>query len=137
MPGLHIVADAVAPDEGALALVEVNLMRPDGHGFNRFQIIYVERGDRLAEYRRDLGPREWCIGPEFRLVGGVAHEDGRVELIETVARLQDMADHFRATPPYLPEPLPLSLGQRLEQAIHNASAPTVVGPYFKKERHAR
>ena len=105
------------PDEKAMALVEVNLMAPDGKGRHRYQIIYVARGERLAEYRVDLGPSRNFVGAEFRLVGGVHHADGRVELIETVGNLQDWADDFRARPPFIPDPL--ALRAQLERAVYN------------------
>ena len=98
-PSLMAATLTISPDEKAMALVEVNLVRPDGRGFHRYQIIYVVRGDKLAEWRQDLGPRSQFVGAEFRLVGGIWHADGRAELIETVGHLQELADDFRNTRP--------------------------------------
>jgi len=78
----------VEPDENAMALVEINLVSPKpGAGWRRYQIIYVNREDRLAEFRRDMGPKESFESMQFRIPALWEH---------TVAELLDMADEMRA-----------------------------------------
>ena len=55
MSKLVSAAIEVHLDEPAFNLVEVNLQAPDNSGWRRYQIISVVRGERLAEYREDLG----------------------------------------------------------------------------------
>ena len=74
-------------DEAAYALSEINLPTPDFKGKHRYQIIYVQRGDKLAEFRRDLGPRErFGSAPELRIPSFWVH---------SVAELVDMAEELR------------------------------------------
>ena len=50
----------VALAEKAFALYEVNEQAPDNSGMRRYQVILVNRGDKLAEYRVDMGKaKKW------------------------------------------------------------------------------
>ena len=52
---LYPVALTVHPAEKAFALYEIDEQSPDCSGFHRYQIILVNRGEKLAEYRIDKG----------------------------------------------------------------------------------
>ena len=58
MTKLISAAVEVHLDEPAFNLTEVNLQAPDNSGWRRYQIISVVRGERMAEYREDLGPKK-------------------------------------------------------------------------------
>lgn len=90
------------PDEAAYALVEMNIMSPKpGAGWHRYQLIYVNRDDKLAEFRRDLGPREAFDSMQFRIPALWEH---------TVAELLDLATELRNAPAnrfkeHVPDPM--------------------------------
>jgi len=93
------IATTVSPDELAYALVEVVLtpysftkggrkFRPKSwSGKHRYQVILVNRGDRLAEYHRDLGDAALFESGAFRIPSLWEH---------TVGELQEIADHVRS-----------------------------------------
>lgn len=94
----------VHPDEKCALLAEVNLRTPDSRGFHRYQILFVVRGDRLAEHRVDLGPRESFTAPQFRVPGGWGHH-----IDHTVGELRDIADFQRTGRLPAPEVEPTDL----------------------------
>jgi len=93
------IATTVSPDELAYALVEVVLtpysftkagrkFRPKSWvGKHRYQVILVNRGDRLAEYHRDLGDAGLFESGAFRIPSLWEH---------TVGELQEIADGVRS-----------------------------------------
>lgn len=83
---LSIGTAAVYVDEHAYSLSEVNLPGPRGRGRHRWQIILVNRGDRLTEFRRDLGDVALYSAMQFRIPSLWVH---------TVGELLDMAEHLR------------------------------------------
>lgn len=88
----------ISEDEPCLGLYEINLQSPGSLGFHRYQVIYVMRGDKPAEYREDMGPAvEWAGTDQLRIPGG-AVEDGRYHIEETVGRLREMAARIRRDP---------------------------------------
>jgi len=54
---IHItpITLTVTGDEKAWGLYEIHEQSPNNRGFHRYQIIQVNRGNELAEFRRDLG----------------------------------------------------------------------------------
>ncbi len=95
-----------SPDEKAYALVETNMQSPTFRGFHRYQLIIVNREDRMSEFRRDLGPAKNFEARQFRIPSLWLH---------TVGELQDMADNLRdevATPN---EHLPVADGDDMLQ----------------------
>lgn len=92
---------SVSLDEGAFSLKELNLLPPSSKGLRRYQIIQVVRGERLAEYKNDLGPAKSFQAEEFQILGGVVDAvTGRGETLHTVGELQDMANHMRRSKPF-------------------------------------
>ena len=88
--GTHYVAE----DEPCLGLYEMNLQSPESRGFHRYQIIFVMRGDRPAEYRRDMGLV--TKADQLRILGGVRDDVTRKFYIEhTVGELREIADQRR------------------------------------------
>jgi hypothetical protein len=86
---------SVSMDEPAFNLSEVYLLTPDSAAWNRYQVILVIRGDKLAEFQRDLGPRDKFSVGEFRIPGGLTHTNGKIEIVHTVGELVDIADTLR------------------------------------------
>jgi hypothetical protein len=80
-----VAAPFISPDEKAYALVEVNL-GIDYIGKRRIQIVYVNRGDELAEWRKDLGPADSFTSNQFRIPALWEH---------TVGELWDIAEQQR------------------------------------------
>lgn len=76
------VAESVHPDEKAYLLGERNLPFPR-RGWRRIQIVIVNRGDRLAEWRKDLGPAASFTAQPFDVPSLWEH---------TVGELWDIAD---------------------------------------------
>ncbi|MDO8706414.1 MAG: hypothetical protein Q7J84_15855 [Sulfuricaulis sp.] len=59
-------------------------------------MIKVMRGDRPAEFRRDLGKVKQFKAIQFNIPGG-AMDGGRYYVEHTVGELVDIADELRAT----------------------------------------
>jgi len=55
MPKIYPIALTVSPGEKAFALYEVAEQSPESRGFHRYQVILVNRDDKLAEFRVDMG----------------------------------------------------------------------------------
>lgn len=92
MPGTTYVL----ADEPCCSLSELNEMAPDYHSIRRYQILHVVRGDRLAEYRKDLGLASDFRAFPFQIVGGFKDgKTGRIYIEETVGRMKEMADEMR------------------------------------------
>ena len=96
--GLLLVAQTVLPDEPCFSLSELNLLRDNGHTWQRCQVLLVVRADRLARYEIEMGPREQFLADPFRLLGGFM-EDGKIYIFHSVAELQHIAHYMREEPP--------------------------------------
>ena len=81
------VALAVTGGEKAQGLFEVNRQAEDKTGLHRYQIIQVVRGDRIAEFRRDMGlASKWRGVQQINIPSLMEH---------TVDELIDLADALR------------------------------------------
>ena len=122
-------------DEPCFNLSELNqLSPPPDQALHRFQIILVVRNDRLAEYRQDLGPTSKYTRPEFRIPGGVEVGHGRVEILHTVAELQEVADHLRNMRfefPFVPTDLATEYRKFVERSPALVAHRTTFGPAGK------
>lgn len=94
--GTHWITD----DEPCLGLFEMNEQAPDSRGFHRYQIIYVMRGDKPAEFRIDMGlASKWKGKDQFRIPGGVwDYAMNKYDVVENVGRLRGIADILRDEP---------------------------------------
>jgi len=87
----------VSEDEPCLGLFEIEEQSPMSRGFHRYQVVYVLRGGKPAEYRRDMGHiRKWKGVAQLRIPGGAPSETHDTFYIEeTVGRLRESADQLR------------------------------------------
>ena len=86
MPNYSLLKDVekLHPDEKAYVLAEYNLnLPPEFRGFHRYRIVTVNREDKIVAFKKDMGPAELFITPEFRILGLWEY---------SVAELWDMAD---------------------------------------------
>ena len=92
----------IMEDEPCIGLSEMNLQSPNNRGWRRYQIIFVMRGDKPAEFRKDMGLAKKFKGVHpIRILGGVMDEvTGRYYVEHNVGELRDMADDMRANPPF-------------------------------------
>ena len=96
MTNIIVGATSLSPDEPCFGLCEMNLQAPDNKGFRRYQIIYVVRNDRVAEFRRDLGPAGDFKADQFRIPGGIIDPvTKKIYTEETVGRLTEIAEQLR------------------------------------------
>jgi|TARA_R110002020_G_scaffold420663_1_gene629813 hypothetical protein len=110
MSKLISAAIEVHLDEPAFNLVEMNLQAPDNSGWHRYQIISVVRGQRLAEYREDLGAAKDFAADAFRIPGGVWDASTRrMEVVHSVGELREVAEAVRLGPTVRPEITPRDL----------------------------
>lgn len=88
----------ISEDEPCLGLFEIHEQSPGSYGFHRYQIIYVMRGDKPAEYRLDMGlvKDDWLDTDTIRVLGGGYDEDEDKYYVEhTVGECREMADNLR------------------------------------------
>lgn len=79
-------------NEKAMGIAEVEKMHPDNHGFHRFQIIYVIRDGKIAEFTKDLGmAKDYSWTNPFTIYSFMEY---------SVGELMGMAEQVRNTPPY-------------------------------------
>lgn len=119
MANLMYGASFVSEDEPCIGLFEMNLQSPGSKGIHRYQIVYVVRDDKPAEYRKDLGSRDEFKYEEFRIPGGVWDEEHKkFEIVHTVGELRDIADYLRSHKIFDKEDLPNLEREKL--VIHRA-----------------
>ena len=90
MAKLIIPANTILGDEKAWSYSEIHEQSPSSRGFHRYKVIKVLRGDKIADYREDMGLAKKYKGinpftiPSFWL--------------HTVDELMDIADNLRGQP---------------------------------------
>lgn len=94
MNNLIVGTNCVSLDEKCFGLYELNFKSPDQKARHRYQIILVNRGDKIAEFRKDLGLASKYKAEQIRIPGGVI-ENGKIEPLHTVGELVDIADWKR------------------------------------------
>lgn len=77
-------ARSLERNEKALMLIEEDRMTADLRAEHRWQSIYVQRGESIVEFPRDLGPSR-----DFKGIGGFILLSGGED---SVASIMDMAD---------------------------------------------
>ena len=79
----------------------------------------------------DLGPAANFTRPEFRIPGGCVVGHGRVEIMHTVAELQEIAENLRHTPfdlPFAPADLTKEYYDYLDELPRLRKAQSTFGP---------
>jgi len=93
--GTHYINE----DEPCLGLFELELQSPGSKGFHRYQIIYVMRGEKPAEFRKDMGLASEFNHDQLRIPGGAYDPDTDKYYVEhTVGELRQIADQLRLIP---------------------------------------
>lgn len=88
--------DWVSEDEPCYVLREEDAQAPDGKGFHRYQIAKVMRGDKLVEFRKDMGLSVNFTGEPVAIVGGCTDpETGRMYIEETFGSLLEVLQRVR------------------------------------------
>ena len=122
---------AIDPDEPCFNLSELNRYSPPPNQvLHRFQVIIVVRGETLAEYDIDLGEADRFTATQFRLPGGIS-TGKRIEILHTVAELQEIADFIRACPvslPFQPRDLIHEYREHVEEASRRITHQSTFGP---------
>lgn len=83
------VALTVTGDEKAFGLTEIDEQSPGNKGLHRYQLVYVVRDGKEAEFRRDMGEAKNFRGVKYLIIPSL------LEL--TVDELFDLADELRGT----------------------------------------
>jgi hypothetical protein len=110
--GTHYVSE----DEPCLGLYEINMQSPGSKGIHRYQIIYVMRGGKPSEYRKDMGNAKKFKEDQLRLPGGAYDETtDRYYIEHTVGQLREMANQWRKAPTFQGRPLQHVQGKALWQ----------------------
>lgn len=94
MAAIVLATNYVLPGEPCLALIEVNQQVPR-KGLRRIQVIHVARADKPWRFERDLGSARKFKADAIAIRGNVPLGNGRFEVLETVERMQAMADEWR------------------------------------------
>ena len=122
---------AISPDEPCFNLSELNRYSPPpDQVLHRYQILIVVRGEMLAEYDIDLGAADQFTAAQFRLPGGISLGK-RIEILHTVAELQEMADFLRSRPfslPFQPRDLVHEYREHVEEAGLRIAHQSTFGP---------
>lgn len=135
MAAIMPAATHISPDEKAEYLVELNLADQVRKGIRRTQIVYVYRDDRLAEWRKDLGPANAFKAGEFRIPSLGEH---------TVGELWDIAEHARLGDDYWQKRTQELAGEsslitdwlnQIEERQNIIQNRTVSGPLVTKQRN--
>ena len=87
MAKLYPVTLTVSPGEKAMALYEVIEQSPGSRGMHRYQVILVNRDDKLAEFRVDMGKADKWKNVRFINIPSLWEH--------TVAELQYIAGQIR------------------------------------------
>ena len=81
------IAISVTGNEKAVALMEVHKQSENNRGMRRYQVIYVIRDGKMAEFRRDMGAtKNWKGAQQMNIPSLLEH---------SVDELMAMADELR------------------------------------------
>ena len=84
------------PNEKVYRLSEMNLVRPPTYQWRRYQIILVNRGDRIAEWWYDLGPSFAFTVEQFTFPMLWEHTVAEAQEIAEIKRHDDFWQRFLA-----------------------------------------
>lgn len=84
-------------DEPCFELAEINVVtNTPGAGHRRIQVIRVIRNDQIVTFRKDMGLASAFKTEEFAIPGAVRMGNGRWDVLETVERMVNTAEEWRA-----------------------------------------
>ena len=129
------VTPFIHKDEKALRLAEWNMIRPPVMQLHRWQVLFVNRADAIAEHWIDLGPAENFKAPELNIPLLWEHSVAEAQDIATRERLgSDHWQKFLAERQAASTLIPDFLEQKAERwkVINNQS---VFGPGVTKPRN--
>lgn len=131
----HVMPQAMSvhPDEKVLCLYERNGLTADYKARRRWQFIYVNRGDEVAEFIRDLGPE--INAPELILYSFWQ---------DTVGQIMDSAEDARFNDNGFQQSLIEAQGEStlirdyvafVEEKTQQQANRSVFGPEFNRQRN--
>ena len=95
MAKLYPIALEVQDGEKAFALYEINEQSLGSRGMHRYQIILVNRGDKLAEFRIDMGSATKWKGIRFINIPSLwEHSVGELQFIAGTIRDESAQDNI-------------------------------------------
>jgi hypothetical protein len=124
----------VSPDEPAYALVEMNL-GIDYIGLRRIQIVYVNRSDEIAEWRKDLGPADSFTSNQFRIPSLWEHTVGELWDIAEQQRLKEDEWERFLLEAQAESTLISDWRLELEEIAKLARNQSVIGPGYQRQRN--
>ena len=78
-----------------MALYEIAEQAPDSSGFHRYQVILVNRGDKLAEYRVDMGRADKWVNCRFINIPSLfEHSVSELQFIANQIRDESLQDEL-------------------------------------------
>lgn len=134
MTALANVTQFIQADEKAYRLAEWNMVRPPFGDWHRWQVIFVNRADKLAEFWTDLGPAANYTAAEFNIPALWEHSVAELQDIATSVRLGD--DHWQkfAAEKQAESTLISDFLQQKEEMWKVINNQTVIGPGVSKQR---
>ena len=87
MSKIYPITLTITPGEKAMGLYEINEQSPGSRGIHRYQVILVNRNDKLAEFIIDMGKEELWRNKRFINIPAVWEH--------SVSELQFIADQIR------------------------------------------
>ena len=95
MTKLYPITLEVQDGEKAYALYETNEMAPDNSGIRRYQTVLVNRGDKLAEFRLDMGSSKRWENVRFINIPSLwEHSVAELRFIAAQIRDESMQDEL-------------------------------------------
>ena len=95
MAKIYPIALSVFPGEKAFALYEITEQSPGSKGMHRYQVILVNRGNKLAEFRVDMGEASKWKNTRFINVPSLwEHEVAELQFIANQIRDEPLQDEL-------------------------------------------
>src|SRR3990167_10317835 len=125
----------VIPGEPVYTLAELDLVPPDYGPKHRYQLLFVNRDGRIAEYREDLGLASAFSSRQFRVLTFWEH---------SVAECRDIADEQRLGQDYWEKRLEEIQAESTliedfyaahEEARKQIANQSIFGPMFTRQRN--
>lgn len=124
----------VKKDEPVFMMAEMDLPSPGSKGKRRYNLLYVNRDDALAEYREDLGPSGDFAAPPFRQI--VLWEHTVAECLDIAEQLRWKDDYWQKRTRELQQASTLTKDflNHYEEAGKQIRGESTFGPWWKRQR---